>query len=71
MFSDVFMSEKASFEQKLSIASNESITNNTFFDIINDNSSYLSSRLRKAAALNNSCPEDVTKKLLKDEYRCS
>ena len=39
------------------------------FDIINDNSSYLSSRLRKAAALNNSCPEDVTKKLLKDEYR--
>tara|TARA_B110000003_G_scaffold104386_1_gene106677 strand:- start:10442 stop:13021 length:2580 start_codon:yes stop_codon:yes gene_type:complete len=69
MLSDVFMSEKASFEQKLSIASNESITNNTFFDIINDNSSYLSSRLRKAAALNNSCPEDVTKKLLKDEYR--
>ena len=43
MFSDVFSSEKASFEQKLSIASNESITNNTFFDIINDNSSYLSS----------------------------
>ena len=69
MLSDVFMSEKASFEQKLSIASNESITNNTFFDIINDNSSYLSSRLRKAVALNNSCPEDVTKKLLKDEYR--
>ena len=69
MLSDVFSSEKASFEQKLSIASNESITNNTFFDIINDNSSYLSSRLRKAAALNNSCPEDVTKKLLKDEYR--
>ena len=69
MLAEAFHSENTTFEQKMSIASNKGLTSEIFKDISRDKENYLSSRLRKAVALNSSCPKDVTDELLSDEYR--
>jgi hypothetical protein len=65
---DMMKMEHVTFDEKLSILSNPSCSEELLKTFSEDTQNYSSSRLRKAVALHPSTPKEIVNKLLEDEY---